>query len=76
MNCQGPSDADSPYLAKVLAAPGSPGLAAGSYKAYENAHRQRLVAIFAPNSSSPGRHARARPRVCIRRGGSLIVKVT
>ena len=42
------ADADSPYLAKVLAAPASPGLAAGSYKAYENAHRQRLVAIFAP----------------------------
>ena len=39
---------DSPYLAKVLAAPASPGLAAGSYKAYENAHRQRLVEIFAP----------------------------
>lgn len=29
-----------PYLQKIHAA--------GSYKAYENAHRQRLVAIFAP----------------------------
>ena len=48
MNCHDRADADSPYLAKVLAAPASPGLAAGSYKAYENAHRQRLVAIFAP----------------------------
>ena len=42
------ADADSPYLAKVLAAPASPGLAAGSYKAYENAHRQRLVDMLIP----------------------------
>ena len=34
------ADADSPYLAKVLAA--------GSYKAYENAHRQRLVDMLIP----------------------------
>ena len=34
------ADADSPYLAKVLAA--------GSYKAYEKAHLKRLVDMFLP----------------------------